>query len=283
MLKKVVNIALYSMRQLVNDLRILSLFVLMGIFVYNDFKAIGMLTGMTGIKTNPLIFPFYSSDPVKKLILLAGILFLFSDAPFINKNQPYVIIRSKRRPWVLGQILYIIMAAAVYFLFLMTVSILALLPDVTFATNGWGKIVNTLAQTNAGAQIHLQFGIQKEITSFYSPFMASALDFLLNWSAACFFGLLLFIMNLKFGRKIGLAVGGVLLFWDLLIINVLPPKFCYLSPVSLSRLSVLDPMGASMYPDLIYPFIFFGACNLILSFILISSIKKIPIEITPQL
>jgi len=90
-------------------------------------------------------------------------------------------------------------------------------------------------------------------------------------------------MNLKFGRKIGLAVGGVLLFWDLLIINMLPPKFCYLSPVSLSRLSVLDPMGASMYPDLIYPFIFFGACNLILSFILISSIKKIPIEITPQL
>jgi len=186
MLKNVVNIALYSMRQLVNDLRIFLLFVLMGIFVYNDFKVIGTLTGLTGIKTNPLIFPFYSSDPVKKLILLAGILFLFSDAPFINKNQPYVIIRSKRRPWVLGQILYIIMAAAVYFLFLMTVSILALLPDVTFATNGWGKIVNTLAQTNAGAQIHLQFGIQKEITSFYSPFMASALDFLLNWSAACF-------------------------------------------------------------------------------------------------
>jgi hypothetical protein len=283
MVKKIFRIAMYSIRQWVTDPRVISLFVLMSMFVWNDFEVISDLTGRTGIKTNPLLFPFYSGDPVKKLILLAGVIFLFSDAPFINKNQPYIIIRSKRVTWVLGQILYIVMAGAVYFLFLMSVSILALLPDATFATDGWGKIVHTLAQTNAGAQIHLQFGITKEITTFYSPFEAFALSFLLNWGAACFLGLLLFAINLKFNRMIGLVAGGVILFSDLLITNMLPPGFYHLSPVSLSRLSVLDPMGVSLFPNLAYPFVFFSVSIVALSALLVVSIKKIPIEITPEL
>ncbi|WP_033165322.1 hypothetical protein [Clostridium sp. KNHs205] len=283
MVKKIFSIAMYSIRQWVTDPRIISLFVLMSMFVWNDFEVIGDLTGITGIKTNPLIFPFFSSDPVKQLILLAGIVFLFSDAPFINKNQPYIIIRSKRIPWVLGQILYIIMASAIYFLFLMLVSILVLLPHGTFATDGWGKIINTLAQTDVGAQLKLQFGITKEITTFYSPWEAFGFSFLLDWGVACFLGLLLFVINLNFNRMLGLVAGGVILFFDLLVTNALPPTFYHFSPVSLSRLSVLDPMGVSLFPNLTYPFVFFSVSIVILSALLVVSIKKTPIEITSEL
>lgn len=283
MVKKMFRIAMYSIRQWATDPRIISLFVLMSMFVWNDFEVIGDLTGRTGIKTTPLIFPFFSSDPVKQLILLAGIVFLFSDAPFINKNQPYIIIRSKRIPWVLGQILYIVMASAIYFLILMCVSVLVLLPYATFATNGWGKIVNTLAQTDAGAQIHLQFGVTKEIITFYSPFEAFGLSFLLNWGVGCFLGLIMFVINLKFNRRLGLVVAGVILFFDILVTNALSGTFYHFSPVSLSRLSVLDPMGISLFPNLTYPFVFFSVSIVVLSALLVVSIKKISIEITPEL
>ncbi len=283
MVKRIFCIAIYSIRQWTTNPRIICLFALMSMFVWNDFGVICDLTGSTGIKTNPLIFPFFSNDPVKQLILLAGIVFLFSDAPFINKNQPYIIIRSKRIPWVLSQILYIIMASAIYFLFLMLVSLLVLLPHATFATNGWGKIIHTLAQTDVGAQINLQFGITKEITTFYSPLEAFGLSFLLNWGVACFFGLLLFAINLNFNRMLGLVAGGVLLFFDLLVTNMLPPTFYHFSPVSLSRLSVLDPMGVSLFPNLTYPFIFFSVSIVVLSALLVVSIKKISIEITSEL
>jgi hypothetical protein len=283
MVKKIFSIAMYSIRQWITNPRIICLFVLMSIFVWNDFEVIGDLTGRTGIKTNPLIFPFFSSNPVKQLILLTGIVFLFSDAPFINKNQPYIIIRSKRIPWVLGQILYIVMASAAYFLFLMLVSILVLLPYATFATNGWGKIIQTLAQTDVGAQIKLQFGITKEIIIFYSPWEAFGLSFLLNWGVACFLGLILFIINLKFNRMLGLIAAGVLLFFDLLVTNMLPSAFYHFSPVSLSRLGVLDPMGVSLFPNLTYPFVFFSVSIVVLSALLVVSIKKISIKITPEL
>ncbi|MFU0827030.1 MAG: ABC transporter permease [Lachnoclostridium sp.] len=283
MVKKVFCIAVYSIRQWISNPRIICLFILMGIYVWNDISAIGSLTRMTGIRTNPLAFPFFSSDPVKQLILLAGIIFLFSDAPFISKNQPYLIIRSKRIPWVMGQILYIGMASAIYFLALMLVSILVLLPYGTFATDGWGKILNTLAQTNAGAQINLQFGITREIITFYSPWEAFGLSFLLNWYIGCFFGLLLFEINLKFNRMLGLIVSGGILFFDLLVTNALSPFAYHFSPVSLSRLSVLDPMGVSLYPDLIYPFLFFSISMVALSSLIIVSIKNVPIEIVPEL
>lgn len=283
MVKKIFCIAMYSIRQWITNPRIICLFVMMSAFVWNDLEVIGDLTVRTGIKTNPLIFPFFSSDPVKQLILLAGIVFLFSDAPFINKNQPYIIIRSKRIPWVLGQILYIVMASAIYFLFLMLVSIVVLLPYATFATNGWGKIIHTLAQTDVGAQIKLQFGITKEITTFYSPLEAFGLSFLLNWGVACFLGLILFVINLNFNRMLGLVAGGVILFLDLLVTNMLPPTFYHFSPVSLSRLSVLDPMGVSLFPNLTYPFVFFSVSIVVLSALLVVSIKKISIEITPEL
>ncbi len=274
---------MYSIRQRATNPRIICLFVLMSMFVWNDFEVIGSLTGTTGIKTNPFIFPFFSNDPVKQLILLAGIVFLFSDAPFIDKNQPYIIIRSKRISWVLGQILYIVIASAIYFLFLMLVSILVLLPYATFATNGWGKIIHTLAQTGAGAQINLQFGITQEITTFYFPLEAFCLSFLLSWGTACFLGLILFLVNLKLNRMLGLIAGGVILFLDLLTINVLSPVFYHFSPVSLSRLSVLDPMGVSLFPSKIYPFVFFSVSIVVLSALLVASIKKISVEVKPEL
>jgi len=283
MVRKIFSIAMYSIRQWAGNLRIICLFVLMSIFVWNDFQVIGDLAVRTGIRTNPLVFPFFSNDPVKQLILFAGIIFLFSDAPFINKSQPYIFIRSKRIPWVIGQILYIIVASAVYFLFLMSVSILVLLPHGTFATNGWGKIINTLAQTDMGAQIRLQFGITKEITAYYSPVEAFGLCFFLNWGAGCFLGLIMFLINLKCNRMFGLIAGGVILFFDLLVTNVLPPIFYYFSPVSLSRLGVIDPAGVSMFPGMAYPFIFFGVGIVVLSVLLVINIKKAPIEIKPEL
>lgn len=282
MVKKIFTIAIYSIRQWKADLRILLLFLCMVMFIWNDLSVVSSFASRMDMNTNPVYFPFYSSDIIKQLILLAGIIFLFSNVPFINKNQPYVIIRSKRLFWVLGQILYIIMASGIYYITLIGASIIVLLPNITFATDGWGKIINTLAQTNTGELIKLQFGISEKIVTSYSPFQALGLSFLLNWGMASFMGLLMFAFSLKFNRKIGLFAGSMLLFFDLLVINGLPYKFYCLSPVTFSRLAMLDPTGVSMLPKLTYPFIFFGIGIILLSVISVVSIRNKPIKITPE-
>lgn len=282
MVKKAFCIAGYSIRQWLTDPRIISLFIFMIILIWNDLTVIGDLTGMTGIYTNPLIFPFFSSDPLKQLVLLSGVVFLFSDAPFINSNQLYVIARSKRRPWALGQVLYILLASALYFLILMGVSVLVLLPYASFETNGWGKIVNTLAQTNAGVQLRLQFAVSGKIVSNYTPLEAFGLSFLLCWGVGCFLGLVMFVINLKWNKRVGLVIDALILFLDLLTLNILPLKYFHFSPVSLSRLSVFDPSGASEYPTIGYGVAFFGVSVVVLSVLAVVSFQKTPIEIAPE-
>ena len=283
MVKRIFAIALYSIRQWTAELRILLLFIFMVLFVRGDIAVIGDFAKKMGVDVNPLVFPFYSSDVVKQLIILSGIIFLFSDAPFINNNQPYVIIRSNRLSWVSGKIIYIMMASAVYFLVIMGASVLTLLPNASFQTDGWGKIINTLAQTHAGSLINLQFAVSEKITDYYSPVMAFLLSFFLNWSMACFMGLLIFLISLKFHRMLGLLAGGIVLFWDLLVINMMPVRFYYVSPVTLSRLGMLDPAGTSNYPDLTYPFVFFGIGIVLLAVLLMLGIRNESIEITAEI
>ena len=235
-ISKTFTIAVYSVRQRIVNPRVICLFVLHMVFIWSNLSVIGTFTDMVGVRVNPLLYPFFSSDPVKQLIVFAGIVFLYSDAPFIDKIQPYVVIRCKRNVWVLGQILHVIMFSAFYFLILMGVSVFIVLPNASFATDGWGKVANTLAQTNAASQINLQFDISDKIISLYSPFEAFVICFLLNWGMASFLGLLIFAINLNFGKMIGIAISGAVLLLDLLVINSLPHSYlrssCLMTPPS---------------------------------------------------
>ncbi len=48
---------------------------------------------------------------------ILGIMILFCDAPFINAGTSFLLIRSSRKNWVVGQIIYIFIASLIYYLF----------------------------------------------------------------------------------------------------------------------------------------------------------------------
>lgn len=277
-IKKPFAIALYSVRQRILSPRIICIFVLMAVFVWNSYLPILSLVGLLGVKTNPLIFTFFSDDVVKQRILYLGIVFLFSDAPFMDKTQPYVIIRSKRTAWGIGQILHIIIFSAIAFMALMLFSVLILLPDSSFMTDGWGKLVTTLSQTNAGTLVNAQFGAAESVITYYSPLQAFSLCFLLNWCMTSFLGLLIFALDLIFNKPVALIAGGSVVFFDMFVYNSFSFKYLYFSPLSLARLSNLDNRGVSTYPSLTYAFCYFAVAMAILSVLIIIAVKKHPVE-----
>ena len=58
----------------------------------------------------PYLFPFIMSDSNSVLLFTLGIVLLLCDAPFIEEDQPYIILRSGRKLWTLGQMLYMCIA-----------------------------------------------------------------------------------------------------------------------------------------------------------------------------
>lgn len=281
-LKKVFAIAIYSIKQRIINPRIICLFVIFGIFVWHNISFASEATTLLNLKINPLLYPFLSDDSVKQLVICAGIIFLFSDAPFIDKSQPYIIIRSKRTAWALGQILHIIIFSGVYFLIFMGFSFLIIMPYSTLATDGWGKVVNTLAQTDLTSQLDMGFGFSATIISLYSPIQAFVLNFLLNWALASFLGMLIFAVNLKFDKMIGPVVALVWLLLDLLIVNYLPYSWFKYSPLSMSRLSVLDPTGMTTAPSPTYALSFYSVGIIIFSAFIIAVVKRKLIEISSE-
>ena len=279
-IKKIFSIAFYSVRQRLTSPRVICILVLAFVFVWGILSGIGDLTDTIEARINPLVFTFISNDQIYQFILFLSVVFLYSDAPFINKSQPYVIIRSKRISWALGEIIHVIIFSAVYFFILMFVSVLMLLPNATFSTDGWGIAVNTLVKTNIGDQLDIGLFPSNDVISFYSPLKAFVMCFLLNWMMASFLGLLIFSLNLIFDRVVGPIVGVVIILLDLLTNNTF--GFYKFSPLSMSRLSVLDPTGTTTNPSPAYAFAFYCIGIVIFSVCIIASVKRKAIEISSE-
>lgn len=282
MFKKVWTIGLNGVRKWVNNPRYIILFLLLFLFCYQQFSQLNSFSKTMNTRINPLVFPFFANTIPMQIVIMLGIIMLFCDAPFMDNQQCYLIIRSKRKAWVMGQVLYIYIASFIYFALIILWSVIILLPNATLATDGFGKVINTLAYTNASSKINIFFTIDPVIVIRYSPFSALCLNFFLQWTNGVLIGLILFIININYKRMLGVCVGGAVVLWDITVYNFLPIKMRYFSPVTFARLSMVDVTGISG-PTPLYTICFMIIAIVLLSFIAVASIKNKSIEVLPEI
>ncbi len=227
------------------------------------------------------VFPFLTSNYYSLMLIMFGFVLFLCDAPFVDSEQAYLIIRCGKKTWLKGQLLYICLASAVYFLSVFLMSILLLLPNITFAPD-WGKLVRTLSQTDLSMQFNVSLDISYKIIRLYSPAAAMGLSLLMAWLIGVLLGVMLFILNAFFSRAVGVMVTSGMVLLEIFALNN-AFRFTYVSPVSWMSLSILDTEGFSKYPTLSYTLI----CTLLIIFTL-SAIalrwsKKRDIKVLPPL
>lgn len=226
------------------------------------------------------VFPYLALDPRLLSMIMLGIVFLFCDAPFIDSHQPYVIIRSGKQNWLLGQIAYIMLASAIYFLFIFLVSVLFLLPNITFSSE-WGKVLGTLGITDAGNQFNVSLGISYALQHNYSPIAAMAWSLLMAWLVGTFLGLLIFVLNMRFTREIGVVVSTALVFLQYFCFVVGGFLLYSLSPVSWANLNMLDTTHTSALPSVTYAVSALISLSLILILLAALLMRKKDIDVLP--
>lgn len=64
----------------------------------------------------PFIWTYGDASSVMLSSLL--LILLFADMPFISQATPYWLVRTKRKVWLAGQIIYVILATVIYNIFL---------------------------------------------------------------------------------------------------------------------------------------------------------------------
>lgn len=209
------------------------------------------------------MFPFLTEYSFVQVAIMLAVAFVFCDIPFDDKASEWMILRTGRFDWILGKVLYVILMSGVMTLLFFGVSIILLIPNVQFGT-GWGKVLGTLAQTNAADvmgfnALKLDYNLQISC----EPLQAALYSILVSWLVLSMSGMLILVCNLLLKKGIGQIVGIGFAFLAFLAPNFSNMYAAYFfSPASWMNISLFVTGDHSRFPTLSY----------IISFILISDV-----------
>ncbi len=155
-----------NLRKWAVDYRMWTIAALLIIMIQIYVDDMQKVTEILGTKVSIWIFPFLYVQFHTKVIFTLPVVLMFCNAPFTDKNQIFVYTRTGRVKWLFGQILYIFIASAFYYLFILFISILL---TVFFAEPSldWGKTIYMIANS----------GVAQQVQAFYLDAPALILDF----------------------------------------------------------------------------------------------------------
>lgn len=274
-------VCFHNFKKWTSNYRVWIIAILTVIFVHYFTDEIRLFTDSTGLLIAPWIFPFLFGQKYVKLIFFLPLILLFCDAPFIDSNQPYMIARSGRTAWSVGQIAYIFFASGAYFLFLFISTVVINLPHTEF-TMGWGKAIGTLSNTTASSQLGIKILFSSRITHYFTPLQAVWFTLLLSWLVGFVLGLLIYAVNSLSGtRSIGMLAAAFLLVLDATVFAT--PQALWFSPVSWCSIGRIDIGGMTDYPPIWYIYLMLGLLIVVLSVFAIWINRKQNIEILPPI
>lgn len=250
-LRKAISIAGNNFKKWPANPRAYVVLILIMGYITMMMNSINSFCDTSGYRITPWVFPFFMAQPYSLLMILLGLILLFCDAPFMDSECPYLIMRSGRSAWTAGQLVYILFSSAIYFLTVLALTIINLLPHLSWES-GWGRVINTFSQ-NGAASYGVVLPFDNVIVSYFEPLQAIALEYLLCWLMGIFTGLLMFVLNLAVSRSAGTIIASAFAIFPLFIRRS-DYWFHYISPGSWTSLSVINFSGTSSFPSPSYVF-----------------------------
>ncbi|MBO5303510.1 MAG: hypothetical protein J6A92_05615 [Lachnospiraceae bacterium] len=194
------------------------------------------------------ILPFLQTDTYFTKLLLTGVLCFFSNAPFMNRSELYVVIKTGRKNWGKRNIGYIVSSSILLAVVLQVLSMLMILPTITW-TNSWGSIYKTLAVRGS----ELGFNFSDAAMDVYTPLQLIIYVFLIDILAFTFMGMLLYTLSLYISR-----IGSYLVTIGCIFVTTMeafvPFSISYYSPFSWIDLEMWRYGTSLDKPNLVYIF-----------------------------
>lgn len=205
------------------------------------------------------IFPFLYTESLMVVVFTMPVVLMFCDAPFLDKNQTFVMTRTSRVKWLCGQLLYIILASAVYYLFVFLISILSTV-FIAEPSLDWGGTFYSLAYGKLQLEGVPEIRISKLIIEYFTPIQACWFTFLLSWIGGVFIGMITFFLNLiTQTRSIGTVIATAFVVWGSWVrYSDGIQRHRKLSPMSWITVDYIDVGGMTLYPTLSYCLTVFG-------------------------
>ncbi len=189
-------------------------------------------------------------------LLFLGSLLLFADAPFTEQSALYSITRSGKAAWILGKIIYLLIAALIYVAVAAVSTVLYAIKDA-FAGNIWSTPFYDMVVKNAAVNDYRMGMDNKAILVNFSPYAAFAVSFMLSVCYLFVNGLLLFAINIGGNRILGFAVVSAVHCFGYLFSGYSFSRILPFTHALLSNHSFVGAFGNASGPGVIESFIYF--------------------------
>jgi len=293
--KSACAVAAINLRSWLKDTRIKFLFLCIGCYVIGCLWPLVSYGLQEDCTMTPWLLPvLFKSDLISvnltKTILHIGMVLMLCNAPFLFPTTPYIVLRSRRKAWWMGECIYIIGAALIYVLFIAIVSFLTAVPVISFAPD-WGDAIRNPIIGDMERfpeeirQTYELYNIPGIFVHYLEPFKTQIYCFLASWASFSVLGLLMYLVSLIQKKStIGIVMAGFLIFADPVIysINGMRPEKSWidlLSPVCWTDAGLLKDVSRKNFMSLPLA----AALYIILIVLLITGIalisKNISIEI----
>lgn len=251
-LKTVFRISAQNFRKWQTDYRIWTIAVFLIILTLTYVDNIKKVSYVTGSGVPVWIFPFLYSQFYTKVLFTLPVVLMFCDAPFVDNNRLFIMMRTTRTKWLGGQLLYIVTASGIYYLFIFVISFLSTIFYGDFSLE-WGRTLTALAYNNSAAnEAHVySLAVSMIVIEYFTPLSACFYTFILSWLSAVFLGLLIFVCNLFTGSRIwGIAACSFFIIMSLSAKGV--RNMDRFSPITWSTLDGIDVGGLTFRPSFEY-------------------------------
>lgn len=186
-------------------------------------------------------------------ILLSSVLLvmLFADMPFLSSGTPFYLVRTDRRTWIAGQVVYILAVTVIYMAFVLLGTILFSIQQ-SFIANMWSPTAAILGYTNAGERVAIPALVKTLEMSWPYQSMVSIFFLMLGYTSVMV--MLMLVCNLRFGQVAGVvsvlvySVYGILMQPDTIqLILKLPDEAYYIANVIIGWVSPLNQATYHMH------------------------------------
>lgn len=243
-----------SMRKWTSEPRVWAVLILLFLFEWTQIQTLREYCIMQGLAVSNWYFPFLFSGGFVLLYFYMGVLLVFCDAPFVDGQQLYVILRTGSRNWFRGKIIYIFLTSCIYYLLMYAISLLESIPYLGFSSN-WEMVLQSLAADGNVGIYRLK--IPERVLSSFSPVTAFFLCYIINVLITTFIGLLIFYINLYKSNNLGVGIAFVVILLSACV-QYMPTNsgwiLQYFSPVSWADLDIFTKDYGGV--PLSYAFIF---------------------------
>lgn len=275
--RSVFSICAQNFRKWTTDYRMWTIAVLLVVMTFIFADDLRKNAAELGTDVSVWSFPFLYQSRYMKLVYTLPIVLMFCNAPFTDKNQTFVMMRTSRTKWLCGQILYIIIASAVYYLSIFLLSFLSTIFIADLSLD-WGTTFYSLANGNVRLPEGIaKIEISKIIIEYFTPIQACFFTFLLSWLAGIFLGMIIFFFNLiTQSRYIGIVISFAFVVWAFMVKDTYGlGRYRKFSPISWNTLDNLDVGGLTPNPTFSYCIsVIVGLILLLLVGILVFGRKK---------